>query len=473
MMIKNKIFKIMFIVISIMMIIPSIIYLIQNKTIFGFDIYYNFFINEESNKILSTTIYLLLFISITLLYLKMIKTKNLFNSIREILKYVAIIGCIFIVMLPWTSSDIFYYMGVGELDAVYNQNPYYVTMEDYYEQNKENIDDEILAQGANNYWASTTLVYGPIAQVLFKVCSGLSFKNIDLCIVIFKLLNLIIHVVNCYLIYKISGRKKFAIIYGLNPFILLEFIGNVHNDIIIVFFVLLTLYYLIKKKNILVSVLFLALGTGIKYFTVLLLPIIILYHFRKKEKISKKLLECFKYGLIFILIVILEYIPYLKNIDVLLAMLPQLERYSKSIYSVLLMINVDLMKCVKIIFIMIFMYVYIFSFFEILFKKKNNIFNMLRKYNIIILLSLLILTNCHPWYLIWLFATIMWQRVNTIRNIIGFTAITQIANSAYMFNYESYVYDIYYVSIIICLFIMWQVFTNRKKVKKIERCYKK
>lgn len=39
-------------------------------------------------------------------------------------------------MLPWTSSDVFYYMGVGELDGVYNQNPYYVTMKDYYTQKR-------------------------------------------------------------------------------------------------------------------------------------------------------------------------------------------------------------------------------------------------------------------------------------------------------------------------------------------------
>ena len=69
---KSIILKTIFIVISIMLVIPSIIYLIQNKTILGFDTYYNFFINEEINKTLSTTIYLVLFISLMTIYFQII-----------------------------------------------------------------------------------------------------------------------------------------------------------------------------------------------------------------------------------------------------------------------------------------------------------------------------------------------------------------------------------------------------------------
>ena len=76
-------------------------------------------------------------------------------------------------------------------------------------------------------------------------------KNINICLFIFKLLNVIIHISNCYLIYKISKKQIFSIIYGLNPFILIECIGNVHNDVLIVFLVLLSIYFLLKKKNIL------------------------------------------------------------------------------------------------------------------------------------------------------------------------------------------------------------------------------
>lgn len=255
---KNKIVKISFVILSILLIIPSLIYLISNKTVMGFDIYFDFFLNNNINKVISTLAFLILFILLTIIYFIIYKI-DCFKNIKRILIFITLIGIIFTIMLPWTSSDIFYYMGVGELDAKYNQNPYYITMRDYYIENEENLDDDILVQGATNYWGNTTVVYGPIAQLFFKVCSLLSMKNITVALFIFKFTNLLIHIINTYLFYRISGKKKFAVLYGLNPFILIEAIANVHNDIIILFFVLISLYFLLKRKNLLLSIIALAL----------------------------------------------------------------------------------------------------------------------------------------------------------------------------------------------------------------------
>lgn len=461
---KNKVMKVLFIILGILLITPSIIYLIQNKTVMGFNTYFNFVINTTANKTISTLMYIAIYLAITILYIKIIGQKEIFKNINQILKYVFLISIIFVIMLPWTSSDIFYYMGVGELDSQYNQNPYYVTMEQYYEANEENIDDEILEQGANNFWANTTVVYGPIAQLIFKICTSISFKNIDMCLLIFKLLNVVIHLANCYLIYKLSNRK-FAVIYGLNPFVLMEFIGNVHNDIIVVFFILLTIYFL-KSKKLVLSITSLAFATGIKYFTILLLPIVILYHFRSEEKLGKRFLKCIKYGILFLIIFILEYALYFRDFQVLTAMLVQTERYSKSIYSVIIQENQQLMYIVKNILIIVFVGFYLKFCIDLITERKIKLYKILRKYNTALILFLLILTNFQQWYLIWLFATMMWQNSNMIKNIIGLTAATEIANSIYMFKTESFIYDIYFVGIIICLFVMWQVITNKHQINR-------
>jgi len=196
-----------------------------------------------------------------------------------------------------------------------------------------------------------------------------------------------------------------------------------------------------------------------------LLPIIILYYCRNEQKIGKRILNCFKYGMIFILIMIFEYIPYIKDINVLLSMMPQLDKYSKSIYSALIGVNVNLMTILRSINITVFIYYFICSCIEFLLNKKNTLIDMLRKYNVIMVLSLSILTTCQQWYLGWLFATIMWQKSSVIKDIIGLTAIVELANSIYMFKSESYIYDIYFVLIIVCLFILWQVITRRKNNK--------
>lgn len=463
---KNKIVKISFVILSILLIIPSLIYLISNKTVMGFDIYFDFFLNNNINKVISTLAFLILFILLTIIYFVIYKI-DCFKNIKRILIFITLIGIIFTIMLPWTSSDIFYYMGVGELDAKYNQNPYYITMRDYYIENEENLDDDILLQGATNYWGNTTVVYGPIAQLFFKACSLLSMKNITVALFIFKFTNLLIHIINTYLFYRISGKKKFAVLYGLNPFILIEAIANVHNDIIILFFVLISLYFLLKRKNLLLSIIALALATGVKYFTILLLPVVILYHFRTEKRLSVRFLRCIEYGVIFLVIFALEYILYFNDYKIFLAMMVQTSRYQCSIYSVLLQYNRDLLFIVRGIFIVIFFMYYTVMCINLLTEKNIKFYNIIKKYNTALILFLLILTNFHPWYLIWLFATIIWQKPNTIRNIIGLSLCTEIANSVYMFLYESWRFDKYFVGAIIVLFIIWKIITNKESVKNL------
>ncbi len=481
--IKEKIIKGLFIIMAILFIIPSIAYMANNQTVMGFDTYYNFFINDGSYKTMSSIIYLIILILMVAVYLIFIRKKHIFKNIKEILIYTGIISAIFIFMLPWTSSDIFYYMGVGELNSVYGQNPYYVTMEEYYEQNSEVIqDDTIMQQGVNNYWAETTVVYGPIAQIIFSALTKISFQNIDFCLIIFKFVNVIFHILNCYLIYKITKKLKFVIIYGLNPFVFLEFIGNVHNDIILVFFILLSIYFLIKKKKILLSVLFLAIATGVKYVAILLLPVIVIYHFRKEEKLGIRFLRCIQYGVIFIAIFVVEYIVYFRDIDIFFAMVAQTDRYCKSIYSGLYALGMSngtigsladwgsIRVYLRNIVFVVFVVSYILFCINLLTTRKIEFYKSVREYNIMLIFFLLSLSNFQQWYFVWLFPTIMWQKPRMIRSIIGLSVASEIANSIYMFKYESWLYDKYFVFIIFVVFLIWRISYNKSyKLKDVRQ----
>ena len=97
---------------------------------------------------------------------------------------------------------------------------------------------------------------------------------------------------------------------------------------------------------------------------------------------------------------------------------------------------------------------------------------MLRKYNTTLILFLLILTNCQQWYIVWLFATIMWQKPKMIKNIIWVSLITEFANSIYMFKSEWFIYDIYFVGIIICLFMMWQIYEGDKEKSRVQKIFR-
>ena len=472
---KNKITKFVFVLLNILFAVPSVVYFIKYKTLFGFNIENNFFLDLFLNNIVATITYTILFVLLMIFYSLLLKN-DIFKNTKQTFMYIAIISVIYVFIVPWTSTDIFYYIGVGELDGVYHQNPYYVTMAEYYNENKDIINDEILESGAKNCWASTTVIYGPIAQMIFSFCSRISFKNTTLAIFNFKIFNLIIHMLNCYLIFKLCNKKIYSLMYGINPFILFELIGNVHNDVVVIFFVLLALYFVIKKKNIIASIVALTLATGIKYYTVLLLPVVVLYYFRDEKNVRNRIIKCVECALIFGIIYLVQYIPYFKDIKILFASFVQGEKYTKSIYAALINLKFEKISVIlKGMVVIILLLKCIDTYISFLFEENKNISKMLRKYNSILILAILILSNCQIWYFSWLFPTIMWQSKKCKINIIVFSAITEIANFVYMLNLTNPGRSFNYVVTITILFGAWNIFyelnrkykRNKLKIKSI------
>lgn len=291
--IKNNLIKTLFIIASILFATPSIIYLLEKRTVFQFEPYFQFLYDLPISRATQTLFYIVILAILAISYFAILKNRNqIFKNQKKMFLFITIIALIFVAVLPFTCSDIFYYLGIGRLDSTYHQNPYYTTIKEFVEQgdNSQLLQtDTVLAQGYINDWSDSTVVYGPVWTLICKIIAGISFGNLDFALIIFKLVNVLVHLANCYLIYKISHKKIFTLLYGLNPFILIEGIASVHNDMFVAFFILLALYFLTKKKNLVVSVVFLAMATAIKYFTIILLPFVIIYYFRKEEKPLKRL----------------------------------------------------------------------------------------------------------------------------------------------------------------------------------------
>ena len=124
---KNNYIKYIFIIFSIMFAVPSIIYYINNKTILGFDKEFRFLLND-AHKIFQTFVYVYLIIGMIIVYYLIIKNKDkIFKNTNQIFKYIAIISLIFVIVIPFWCSDVFYYLGIGRLYSEYEKNPYYTT----------------------------------------------------------------------------------------------------------------------------------------------------------------------------------------------------------------------------------------------------------------------------------------------------------------------------------------------------------
>lgn len=465
---KNiNLIKIMYIVLSFAFITPSIVYILKNKTIFGFNKEFKFLLNNI-DTVKQTIIYLIiisLLIAIYFLILK--KRKQLFKDTKSVMKFILIVSLIFVFTVPMFSSDVFYYLGIGRLNSEYGQNPYYISMKQYVDDNNININaDTVMLQGYNSYWAKTTVVYGPIWTIICAVVAKLSLGNIDFGLFVFKMVNLTIHMLNCYFIYKLSKKNIFVLLYGLNPFIILEGIVNVHNDIFVVLLLLIALYFLIKKKKLLFSILFLAIATGIKYFTVLLLPFFIIYYYRKEKPIFR-FIKCIEYGIIFSIIFVVPYFIYIRDINVFAGLWEQQSKVTKSLYLVLSQtfknVNYKITKYLLVGFAYIFSIKNLCLLFKPNIKIKKEMTHNL--YFIIIFLFVLI-TNFQPWYIMWLFPLIIWQKASNIKLIVQTGLISMYANAVFLIHGENWIYGVDFYLILVISMVLFILYNNRKRIIK-------
>lgn len=443
---KNKVYLYLMVAVSIILCIPSIMYLVSNKTVDGFDSYYTYNLvktNSEMIGRISGIIIIGLLLVFSVIYIKVIKhEKEIFKNKKQIMLFILIISFIFMMILPFLSGDIYYYIGDSWINAKYGENPYYTTVKNVQD---NGINDEILNN--TGYWSHTTSIYGPIWNSFAKLLVSLSFGRVTIALFIFKIASLLIHVLNSYLIAKITKSNKYMLLYGLNPLVLIELLSNVHNDIYLILFILLALYFLIKRKNIYFTVIFLALSIAIKYSTVLIVPFILLYYFKDKS-IPKRILYCMISGISIIAIVVILYLPYYRDMTIFTNMLVQDGKYTQSIMALLLIKfkNNTLFNCINTFKLPIFAVLYIIFLLKVLFKKEFTIEYVMRKYNItMIIFIFLALTTFQKWYILWLLPTIMWQNKN-MRNFIIAMTITAIIPSFKYFEAgnDAFIKGIYY-----------------------------
>jgi hypothetical protein len=172
------------------------------------------------------------------------------------------------------SYDLFNYIFDARIASFYHLNPYFYKPTDF-------VSDPML-----NFmrWTQRTYPYGPSWLLLTVPLSFIGMNYFLPTFFLFKILMASSFLGSCYLIYKISAKLFPAhkllnvAFFAFNPLVLIETLVSAHNDIPMIFFILLSIYLFLQKKKILswVSNLF---SVGIKFSTGALLPLFILIEF--------------------------------------------------------------------------------------------------------------------------------------------------------------------------------------------------
>jgi alpha-1,6-mannosyltransferase len=153
------------------------------------------------------------------------------------------IGLNLLLFLVWpiTSSDIFSYVYQGRVGSAHAANPYLSSYSFF--------PGDALFPILNNRWSDRTAPYNPLFVLISMGLTAVAGDNFLLAIILFKLLMVSASLLSGWLIYKISGSRTAFFIYAFNPLVLFEFALNGHNDVLVIFFLLMGLYLWLKQKT--------------------------------------------------------------------------------------------------------------------------------------------------------------------------------------------------------------------------------
>ncbi len=258
--------------------------------------YVGFFQRPLSTLIL-ILIVLLLFISY-FLFLYFAKKGLLKLKQTKILIFLTFIFLVF--SYNAFSYDLFNYIFDAKILTFYQQNPYFHKPLDY-------ILDPML-----NFmrWTHRVYPYGPTWLFLTAPLSFIGMNYFLPTFFLFKLLMGFSFLGSCFLIYKISEKifpthKIFNLVFfAFNPLVIIETLVSSHNDIPMIFLLLLSIYLFLENKKI-SSVFFYILSIGVKYSTFSLSPLIAYLLYMKKKKKNINWEKTFTIALVLSLITII------------------------------------------------------------------------------------------------------------------------------------------------------------------------
>ena len=109
-----------------------------------------------------------------------------------------------------------------------------------------NTDDILKAvQSQKDY----KFVYGPLFLTICGLLNKISLSSVLLFLYEFKFLNFIAYLITVYLVYRLTNKKKLTIAYCFNPLILMEVLVNVHNEIFVLLFALLAIFFIKEAEK--------------------------------------------------------------------------------------------------------------------------------------------------------------------------------------------------------------------------------
>lgn len=298
---------------------------------------------------------------------------------------------------PLLSDDIYRFIWDGSL-LHSGINPFAFTPQQIMQINPGWLDETLFLKMNSRAYFS---VYPPINQLAFYISAIPGKGNLLASAIILRVIILVFDFGNIYLLKKLlrfyKKDEKLVFLYALNPLVIIEFTGNLHFEAVMIFFTLLSIWFLLQNKWVWAAVA-LSLAINAKLLPLIFFPLFI-QHIGWRKSIYA--------GFVVAICTVIIFLPFLYKLEYLQNFISSLQLYygkfefNGSIYQLLKAVGWQVLHYNPIAYISkILLAITITGFLITYLKSKNiieGIFWLMFTYAI-----------CgpivHPWYILILVA---------------------------------------------------------------------
>lgn len=311
-----------------------------------------------------------------------------------------VIRLVLLFSTPFLSQDFYRFIWDGRL-FLSGINPYEYVPNSILNNIATFEDAAFLHQKMGNLSASNFSNYPPFNQFIFVVGAWISGKSIFLNILFFKMI-IILADIGIYhfgkkILKHFNSNPKAIFLYFLNPLVILELTGNLHFEGVMLFFLILGFYFLIRENWILAAFC-IAISISTKLLPLLILPIFFQY-FTFKKVVAFYILIIAIFTLLFIPFVTTNLIDnYLKSISLWFVTF----EFNASIYYLCREVGFYIKgyNTIGIIGKIIPVVAILIVLFYAFLKKNRSLQNIITHSLLALTFYFFLSTTVHPWYII-------------------------------------------------------------------------
>jgi hypothetical protein len=239
-------------------------------------------------------------------------------------------GVTLIWLYPVTATDLFQYVMRARVRVIYHANPMTVTPDHF-------PADPLLPFVGE--WKKSLSPYGPVWELLAEAIAALGFTGAVPGALAYKVVALLAYLICIAALFRGSAADTRAVLFfAWNPLVLLQGLGNGHNDLVMLSWLVLALIFWKRQGNWFVATIALSLAVLTKASAAVMAPLLLVAVLRAQPNWRRRGLALLGMAAVGVGMTVLAYLPFWPPWQSIAGVLDEMsQRYTYTIAATLRM----------------------------------------------------------------------------------------------------------------------------------------